>query len=738
MRMHGLMGIWICVLGGIAVAQDGGAGVESQDRAFLIEGVKEIAAPGAPGSLAVFGSTASAVVTGGADGHSEVAVVASGRLGKGRIVAFGHDGFFSADQAAVGETGRLLVNAARWAAAGKRDLSIGLIDGHGLQPLFEQAGMRAGQVSRDGDFQGVDVLVLTPYRLTPQQGNRLRAFARAGGGLLVAATGWGWQSGSKKPMNEFHGNQLLAGSGLGWTDGFAGKTGERGFRVGGAISPGVNAVSALGLLKGEGKPTARDLACAMESIRLALQVTPAADSSYRAEIRKVLAGLGSSDSVVSREKPARVDEPARRLAVGLEAVLAQQSPVEELTASPSASAFPGAVPAEAPRVSHKVTIDTAIPGWHSLGLYAAPGEKISVSVPKGATSLNLAVQIGCHTDQLWHHDSWERVPQIVRRYPITRTTTTASNAYGGLIYVDVPERTARGRFEVTIKNAVEAPLYQLGETKAEEWRDTQRNRPAPWAEMAGKNIIFTVPSSAVRALEDPKSLMMLWDELVAAQDSFAASAPRRRPERFVSDVQISAGYMHSGYPIMGPIDDSVAVSMDEARLRKEGTWGHLHEIGHNHQSGDWTFGGTGEVTNNLLVLQNFDKVLGLRFDRGHPAIQDRAERNKRIHEAWAKGSAYETWGSDPFLGLMMYIQVYEAFGPGPFGEVFAEYARLPADERPKTDDDKRDQWLVRLSRHTGKNLGPFFKAWGVPTRSEAQAAVAELPAWMPEGFESGK
>ena len=35
-------------------------------------------------------------------------------------------------------------------------------------------------------------------------------------------------------------------------------------------------------------------------------------------------------------------------------------------------------------------------------------------------------------------------------------------------------------------------------------------------------------------------------------------------------------------------------------------------------------------------------------------------------------------------------------------------------ERPKSDDEKRDQWLVRFSRQVGRNLGPFFEAWGVP------------------------
>ncbi len=42
-----------------------------------------------------------------------------------------------------------------------------------------------------------------------------------------------------------------------------------------------------------------------------------------------------------------------------------------------------------------------------------------------------------------------------------------------------------------------------------------------------------------------------------------------------------------------------------------------HELGHNHQSGDWTFEGTGEVAENLFTKCVFDKVCGLRPTKAH-------------------------------------------------------------------------------------------------------------------------
>ncbi len=72
-----------------------------------------------------------------------------------------------------------------------------------------------------------------------------------------------------------------------------------------------------------------------------------------------------------------------------------------------------------------------------------------------------------------------------------------------------------------------------------------------------------------------------------------------------------------------------------------------------------------------------------------------------------------------------------AFGWTPFTTVFTEYRNAPAGEHPQSDEEKRDQWLLRFSRTVGRNLGPFFQAWGVPTSEKARASITDLPAWMP-------
>ena len=130
--MRVLSAILIVLVAGVQDirAQVGELDSKTSDRARLIEGVREVAAPGSPGSLAVYAATASSVVTGKSHGGSDVAVIAAAHLGRGRVVAFAHAGYFAPDHFKVADTAKLLVNAVRWASAYKERPRVGLIAGH--------------------------------------------------------------------------------------------------------------------------------------------------------------------------------------------------------------------------------------------------------------------------------------------------------------------------------------------------------------------------------------------------------------------------------------------------------------------------------------------------------------------------------------------------------------------------------------------------------------------------------
>jgi len=86
----------------------------AEDLDSLLTGVGSIAAPGAPGPLAVFGDDAFPVIVGKSGKGTFASVVAAGRLGKGRILAFGHNGYLAPEAFAIADTGRLFANAIAW------------------------------------------------------------------------------------------------------------------------------------------------------------------------------------------------------------------------------------------------------------------------------------------------------------------------------------------------------------------------------------------------------------------------------------------------------------------------------------------------------------------------------------------------------------------------------------------------------------------------------------------------
>ena len=245
----------------------------------------------------------------------------------------------------------------------------------------------------------------------------------------------------------------------------------------------------------------------------------------------------------------------------------------------------------------------------------------------------------------------------------------------------------------------------------------------------GEGILIADQLPTAIAPEAIKSTnLKVMHRVVAAEDYLGAVANRTSPERFVLDRQISAGYMHSGYPIMAHLDQADKVA-NMASL-KQGNWGFYHELGHNHQRPEWTFSGTGEVTCNIFSMYCYEKVCGLPKE-GHPAITA-ANREKLMRRYLGGGGTFEQWQADPFLALLFYRHLVDGFGWEAFRKVFTEYRDLPPGQRPKTDAEKHDQWLTRFSNQVGKNLGPFFEAWKIPTSPAARDAVKALPVWLPE------
>ncbi len=418
-------------------------------------------------------------------------------------------------------------------------------------------------------------------------------------------------------------------------------------------------------------------------------------------------------------------------------------PPQEVTAHPGAKIFPGAVEAKE-RIQASVNYDpnlihrwdtaagnapnlaTSADVWQETGLYAAPGEIVTVkatALPEGRT---VRIIVGCHRDGLLKLDKWTRFPILSRTFTLQAGENKIANAFGGQIFIQVQNgakkatSTAKAKESASLEfsNAVAAPTFVLGKDNAESWKKSL-NAPAPWVTLVGKNAILHVRKFEVVKLENPQALLEWWDKALGLEDDLVA-LHRLAPERVVPDLQISAGFMHSGYPFMCWVKPSEHEIVDLAKLSKEGNWGFFHELGHNHQRTDWTFEGQTEVTCNLFSLYCMEKLVGKPVGQGHGSL-------KNVDELMSKRT-----GTPPNLGpfeqLAPFIVLIKAHGWEPLRQTLRSYEKTPA---PKGSNRAALQnlFVVRYGELAKVNVAPYFASLGYPLTEETQQALKSFPAF---------
>ena len=684
----------------------------------------------------------------GAAGGTHAAVVAAARWEAGRVVVMGHGGYFGRGALETADTGRMLRNALRWAAAAQGggplgDARIGVAGSPELRDWLLEQGSDAADITLTPEsLATVDVVAVEMWNQPQAELDALAAYLRAGGGLVSASTGWGWAQlhPARDLVTDYAGNRLLAAVGLQWPYDWLSRTADEGYAVDGPPPELMHAGLALAAVEAHAAGTRTlepaEIDQALDSLVRAATCLPPDDSLLAPRLRALVEGEGL-EGYPTAHNPVGKADVLRRVTATLYVLEQRRAPAEAVTAHPAALDFPGPVPSDAPRLRRRLRIDTSVPRWHSTGLYAAPGERVTVTVPAAvAEAGGYHVRVGAHSDGIWGRPHWTRMPEISRRYALSSPALPVANAFGGLIYLEVPDGADQGEIEVAIEGAVEAPRFVLGETDPATWRERIRHAPAPWAEIEGHAMIVTAPANEVRDLDDPAAVARAWDHVLALSAELAAWPPGARayPERFVVDRLISVGYMHAGYPLMAHLDQQSNL-VDAGHVTGTGNWGFFHEVGHNHQHGDWTFGGTVEVTVNLFTLYVFERLVGIpvaEHDRGSDAFLATQMARYDFDDP-----DFARWQREPFLALAMYVQLQRAFGWQAYIDTFAAYRALPADERPRGDAEERDQWMLRFSRTVGRDLGPFFAAWGIPVGEAARASIADLPGWMPEGFPPG-
>lgn len=686
------------------------------DRAALIDGVDRLVAPGSPGGVRAFGGHAFTVV----DGTNGVPVVVAAKPERGRVVAFGHNAFLSDATYASASSQRMLTNVLTWLRMERANARCVQIGSH-LDARLEAAGIKT--LPRSELALADLVLWDTHTTLGTDEATLLAARVNAGSGLLCAATGWGWMqiSGAESLSRDFASNRVLAQFGVAVTDEFADPDGQDGFDVERALHT-ASTTEAFAALDAKDVAPDRRARCA-NTLDALLRCVPADERTLIAPLRKRLdAKLERFLASSATDVPQHTLED--RLLVRYATERFESADPATVGVAPSHAAFPGAVDAKSPRLATDVHVQASARGWHALGLYAPPGEVGRVVLGAEVAREGLTLRIGCHTDENWHHERWDRWPRIAMARAFDAATLELASPHGGLIYLDVDRSRVGSSIDLHVEGAIAAARFVRGVTTRDQWAALANQPMAPWGELEGEHVVLALPWSTLKDVADPDAVTRFWDDVWTAHVALLGEPISPHKERLVPDAQISAGYMHSGYPIM-TFMDVVPLVVDLAKLKAEGSWGHFHELGHNAQRDAWTWGATVEVTCNLFTLHAMEKVCGIPVAK-HPNVVETMPRAKALK---AKGGDARAWSEDPFLALMTYVELQQRFGWEPFTRVFQEYERAGRRNRPRTDQEKIDQFVERCSRAVAVDVSPLWLAYGLTVDSAVRERLADLPRW---------
>lgn len=417
--------------------------------------------------------------------------------------------------------------------------------------------------------------------------------------------------------------------------------------------------------------------------------------------------------------------------------------------------FPGLVDAAEPRVeNYPVTLNlnylneaynrlriSVIPQpVFSTGMYAAPGEPVTIEVPPGVKGL--ICQIGMWTDDLSATTPRRREPVIYDRKMLFPGKNSVRNLFGGNIYI-VTSFPIKDPVKLVFSGACKSPDFVLGKTDAGAWRKDIMESKVPWFEFSSGHIAFTLPREKManyinqHPSVDPIKELRAWDEIIekdyneweglsdTASDDI--DKPVNLPWRVVLDIQPVVGYGHSGFPVVAQ-DDAEWFSAAMIASDTISIWGTLHEIGHNNQQGSyWSWTTLGETTNNLFSIKRAHRIGIKNIAALHPNMTSAVTDGlKYTSQDVPKKFDTDELVNDPFTRMVPFMQLFDKIQrwdgkADGYGLMSYLYRKARHAQRYSLNDLAMHDFLYEaVCEYTHLDYFKFFEAWGIDLSVQAR------------------
>ncbi|MFI8678451.1 putative mucin/carbohydrate-binding domain-containing protein [Bacillus thuringiensis] len=351
--------------------------------------------------------------------------------------------------------------------------------------------------------------------------------------------------------------------------------------------------------------------------------------------------------------------------------------------------------------------------YEPTGIYVKPGEEVVIQV-EGTQQIK--AYIGTY--------SYEK--EEPKQFNLNPGENKISSSNGGLLYFYNYHNTGEVVAKVK-KGGTTNPLFILGKHTTKDWKRMLAENPDPYAiEMKGENSLLTMhPETVAEHLkqEDPAALLKKHDEIINIEHKISGLSKGgvgvanqgKHSIHFVEDWYTD-NYMYATYYRTAYSKGNLGPVLNLEELTNDG-WGPWHEVGHQHQQNTWLWDGLGEVTVNIYSL-------AVQTTFGH---KTRLEQEGRYEAAFAylgKPDAQEKM--DVFEKLVMFWQLYLAYGEQFYPNLHQMYRLLHDTELPKSDEEKKQMFIYMTSKVAGQNLIPFFDKWGLFANDATREKIEKL------------
>lgn len=396
------------------------------------------------------------------------------------------------------------------------------------------------------------------------------------------------------------------------------------------------------------------------------------------------------------------------------------------------------------------------------GYYLAAGDVAKVTVPSSMVNANFAIQVGANLHDKYIKSTIMRPFRVTTKFPIVSTVTEIANPNGGGIYIDVPYLATAGKdVTIEIQNAVPAPFFSsiaFNETTLQQWKDVQRNNPAPWADFVSEKFMMTLPTAWIYNYADPVSLMKDWDNRMdIVSDYVGRSKVRNNQILYLTvDTSLLGNAFGIGYPTgnntyePGQPTDGNSKNW-YLRTDKDFSEVEFHELGHAQLFSD--FPGEGEASINILSVAVSNKLYGVDIDkalsksinntpqligRDQAAVGWMVRQNFRDGKAMGignNGDAHEVMYVQ--RGYAKYVEIAALFGWDKLEKFYAEENRVFRKEAVAAGAglESVDSRILRMSIAAGVDLTPLIHFWGVqPVKADALSSAIAAAGLKPSAL----